>query len=74
MAAVIPINYTDYCDVPRVFVASYRGTIFFFDAGYDEITGEYPGRTEGDAILYAQMRTFSCRMGELKESENFISS
>lgn len=43
MKRAIPIiHYTDYMDVPRVFVISFEGLTWFFDAGFDKVADEYP--------------------------------
>lgn len=39
--ALIPIQYRDFYDIPRAFVAEHRGTVFYFDGAFDEGADEY---------------------------------
>lgn len=38
----IPIQYRDFCDVPRMFIFTDGGTTFLFDGSFDESIGDYP--------------------------------
>jgi hypothetical protein len=44
MTAMIPINYRDFWDVPRIFVTSYQGQQFLFDCPFNETAEDYPDR------------------------------
>ncbi len=37
-----PIRYRGFWDVPRIFLASYKGRVFLFDCAFDENTEDYP--------------------------------
>jgi hypothetical protein len=43
MDNMAPITYRDFWDVPRVFIASYRGERVLFDCAFDEAAEDYPG-------------------------------
>ncbi len=38
----LPIRYRDFWDVPRIFLANYRGHLFLFDCPFDEEVEDYP--------------------------------
>ena len=38
----IPIRHRDFWDVPRIFLAADRGSLFLFDCPFDEETEDYP--------------------------------
>lgn len=46
MAQTVPIQYRDFYDVPRVFVARYKGQLFLFDCPFDDTLDEYPDHYE----------------------------
>lgn len=37
-----PIRYREFWDVPRIFLAPYRGKWFLFDCVFDETTEDFP--------------------------------
>ena len=37
-----PIRYRDFYDVPRIFLANYRGRLYLFDCPFDEETEDFP--------------------------------
>ena len=37
----VPIRYRDFWDVPRIFLAEYRGVRLLFDCPFDEDTEDY---------------------------------
>ena len=36
------IQYRDFYDVPRIFVADYQGRLYLFDCPFDEALDDYP--------------------------------
>jgi hypothetical protein len=42
MEPLAPIQYRDFWDVPRIFIASYEGKSYLFDCPFDEATEDYP--------------------------------
>lgn len=42
MSERAPIRYRDFWDVPRIFLARYRGHTFLFDCAFDEALDDYP--------------------------------
>ncbi len=38
----VSIQYRDFWDVPRIFLATYRGQLFLFDCPFDEEVEDYP--------------------------------
>ena len=42
MSKWIPIEYRDFWDVPRIFLARYDGKLFLFDCAFDETTEDFP--------------------------------
>jgi hypothetical protein len=37
-----PIRYRDFYDVPRIFLAMYRGQMYLFDCPFDEEVEDFP--------------------------------
>lgn len=44
MQTMLPIRYRDFWDVPRIFLATYRGQLILFDCPFDEQTEDYSDR------------------------------
>ena len=42
MGKMVPIQYREFWDVPRIFLASYRSKLFLFDCPFDEGTEDFP--------------------------------
>jgi hypothetical protein len=42
----VEIQYREFYDVPRLFVASYKGVQYLFDASFDDGIDEYPDHYE----------------------------
>jgi hypothetical protein len=40
----IPIQYRDFWDIPRIFLAPFRGMFVLFDCVFDEKTEDYPDK------------------------------
>ena len=38
----VPIQYRDFWDLPRIFIASYDRKLFLFDCPFDETAEDYP--------------------------------
>ena len=38
----VPIQYREFYDVPRMFVAEYMGRTYLFDGSFDDTLDEYP--------------------------------
>jgi hypothetical protein len=66
MPATTPIYYTDYCDFPRVFVATHGNVSFLFDAGFDEATDEYPDEFEVFLLPALDLRDAEEMWGSLR--------
>jgi len=42
MSQEIPIQYRDFYDIPRMFIAEFSGSRFLFDGSFDDAADEYP--------------------------------
>lgn len=42
MTTMIPIQYRELYDVPRIFLAKYKNILILFDCPFDEAQDEYP--------------------------------
>lgn len=42
MTDMIPIQYRDFWDVPRIFFTHYRGSLYLFDCPFDDEVEDYP--------------------------------
>lgn len=42
MESIAPIQYRDFWDVPRIFIASFDGKSFLFDCPFDETMEDFP--------------------------------
>ena len=55
------ISYRDFYDIPRAFVARWKGSSYFFDCPYDENLGDYGPR-------FAVSRLPSSVVGRLEDT------
>ena len=42
MSDPVPIEYREFYDVPRLFVAAHDGVTYLFDAAFDDALDDYP--------------------------------
>src|SRR5713101_2347483 len=42
MDKMVPIQYRGFWDVPRIFLARYKGKLFLFDCRFDEVIDDFP--------------------------------
>src|SRR5262245_53453171 len=42
MSTWVPIEYREFWDIPRVFIARYKGKTILFDCVFDECTEDFP--------------------------------
>jgi hypothetical protein len=68
VAQAIPIQYREFYDIPRMFIAEYGGETYLFDGSFDDALDDYPPSYSVFVLPHIDLSTLSGSWADLSRS------